>query len=111
MSYAEKKRSRREAEQNTDIHDYSWEEENTPTLHSGFIEPTTENPPRSRLSLHLYFDGGRYWCRIEDRVDQEQAFTTVSSLESVFKEIERSLETDDLIFRPTRQSRNGYAAR
>jgi len=111
MSYAEKRKERTEAEQNQDVLDYSWEEQNTPLLHSGFILPTDQDPPKSTLSLHVYFDSGRYWCRLEDRQAREQAFTTSSGLENLFEELERLLSSDMLVFKKQRSSRDGYERR
>lgn len=111
MSYAEKRKERAQAEQNQDVLDYTWEESNTPLLHSGFIEPTEKDPSKSTLSLHLYFDAGRYWCRLEDREAGEQAFTVVPGLENVFSELEKLLQADDLIFRAVKSRRSGYDTR
>lgn len=108
MSYAERRKERAEAEQNTDVVDFTWEEQNTSLLHSGFIEPTNQNPPKSRLQVHVYYDMGRYWIRLEDRTLNEQAFTTISSLASLFQELEEKLQADELVFRPSRSGRNGY---
>jgi len=111
MSYAEKRKERIEAEQNQDVLDYNWEEQSTQLLHSGFIEPTTQDPTKSTLSLHVYFDSGRYWCRLEDREAGEQAFTTVLGLQNLFEELEKMLQTDMLVFRKLKTSKDRYQSR
>jgi len=107
MSFLARREAARQNDQNVSRHDFSWEEQNVPLLHSGFTEP---NPHRSEygiLYLSVWFKDGGYRIRLQDRSSDEKAFLEVGTLGALFSEIEHALDTESMSWSADRASRNG----
>lgn len=107
MSYADKRKERAESETNTSRFDFSWEERETPLLHSGFTEPCSGDETKSVLFISIWFANGSYRCRIQDRQADEKAFFELGTLQSCFTTIEAHLNKGSLDWTPDRAARNG----
>lgn len=111
MSYAEQRKQRQESEVNVGRHDFGWEEEHLPTLHSGFLEPCAGNADRSTLFLSLWFANGSYRFRLQDRSSDEKCFGDTGTLAEAFTVIERMLNDGTLDWSPDKRARsNGYGS-
>ena len=108
MDYAELRKQRVEQETNRDSIDYSWEVDNCPVLHSGFITCVANNPDQSQFSVLFYVSAGRYFVRLQDREHQEQAFLQVPSLSTAFVHLENALKNSDLIWKPMKAYSNRH---
>ena len=110
MSYAESRKARQESDVNVGRHDFDWEEQQCPTLHSGFLEPCSGNADKSALFLSIWFSNGSYRVRLQDRSSDEKCFADIGTLKSAFEKIEELLNTGSLDWSPDhhqRVSRNG----
>lgn len=108
MSYAEQKAKRQAEDANVGRHDFSWEEKELPTLHSGFMEPCVNKPEHSTLFLSLWFNNGSYRFRLQDRSSDEKCFGDAGTLREAFQAIERMLVSGDLDWTPDSGRRRGY---
>lgn len=111
MSYAERRKRSEDNDQSHYRHDFGWEEQQLPVLHSGFTEPVSKHPEKSRLFVSLFFANGSYRARIQDRETDEKAFLDVGTLREFLDKVESALANDALDWTPDRQSRNGTWAR
>ena len=110
MSYAESRKARQERDVNVGRHDFSWEESECPTLHSGFMEPAKEGGDKSALFLSIWFSNGSYRIRLQDRSSDEKSFADIGTLDQCFQKVEESLNNGSLDWSPdhhTRTGRNG----
>ncbi len=96
MDYAEHRRRQTELAQNHDCADFTWEVENCPILHSGFIQPLEGQSGKSTLFFSLWFTQGHYQCKVLDRYLNEKAFARVTSLQTIWSELEQHLIKADL---------------
>lgn len=108
MSWSSLKSDQRTSDENFAPVDHSWEEERLPTLHSGFIEPTTKDLTRSQLAIQIYFTNGTYRARVQDREDGLQAFVQGTNLETLLDVVEAALNSRTLDWSIMRErSHNG----
>lgn len=107
MTYAEQRDARRSADANFSKHDFSWEEEHCPSLHSGLMEPLPNRPGYGALFVSLWVSNGSYRVRIQDRSVDEKAFLDVGTLENVFSKIDEALLGDSLDWTPDKVARTG----
>lgn len=107
MSYTEQRDARKSSEVNNTRHEFEWELEHVPLLHSGFMEPTPNRPEYGILFLSIWFANGSYRIRLQDRGNDEKAFLDCGTLDGVFQLLEQHLIAGTLDWTPDRASRNG----
>lgn len=107
MSYAEQRERRQKEDANVSKHDFGWEEEQLPMLHSGFLERCKGDDSKSAFFLSIFFANGEYRCRLQDRQADEKAFIRVTSLRGLFEQLEAALSADDVEWTPDKYQRNG----
>lgn len=103
MSYADKRKLRTADEANQDRHDFTWEEQNIPLLHTGFMERVSGAADKGTLFISFWFSNGEYKCRIQDRNVNEKAFFAAGTLVDVWTRIEAALEQWNLEWTPDNQ--------
>lgn len=107
MSYADQRAQRLERDANQSLHDFDWEVKNVPLLHSGFLEPCKRDESKSTLFVSIWFSGGNYRLRIQDRELNEKAFLVVGTLCDAFANLEHALRENLLEWTPDDVRRNG----
>ena len=105
VSYDEQRKRNEENDVSQNRHDFGWEEEQCPLLHSGFLQPCTGDDSKSVLFLSIWCTSGSYKCKLLDRQRDEKCFISVGTLGQAFTKLEAALRDDTLDWTPERRSR------
>lgn len=106
MSYGESRKRQSESDINHSDLDFSWEAEQCPLLHSGFLECLKGDGAKSVLKLSIWFTQGHYSVLLLDRERKEKCFVNVGTLSNCFQIIEDGLMNCNLEWTP--YSENQY---
>ena len=113
MDYAEYRKLAAAKEATTDRHDFSWEQEHIPLLHSGFLQCLGGDHSKSVLRLTFYYSNGSYHGLLMDRQAREKAFIDVGTLCEGLAAVEEGMKMNTLDWRQDNWDQNGkrYADR
>lgn len=96
MDYAEYRKLAAARAVNEDKHDFSWELEHIPTVHSGFLQSLNGDDSKSVLRLTYYYSKGSYHCLLLDRSAREKAFINVGTLGEGLAIVEEAMKNNTL---------------
>ena len=111
MDYAEYRAERASQETNADRHDFSWEQEHIPLLHSGFLQSLPGDVTKSCLRLTFFYSKGSYHCLLMDKETREKAFLNVETLGEGLAAVEEALRNSTLDWVQDEYDRNGKPVR
>lgn len=99
MHFHDIREAQRQNQEDAPNGNHRWEEDNMPSLHSGFITATSRDANWKCLLVSVWYSSGGYLVRLQDREREERAFLEIDTLANFWENLEIKFNSGRLQWR------------